>query len=393
MSGGLRLLIGLAAVGVLGASAPAYGAPGAAGSAGAASPTARIVSAPAKDSSSGSATFGFESTDGGVSFVCSLDGAAFASCTSPQSFTGLSDGSHGFSVKAADGTGNLGDPATYTWTIDTVAPSATITSGPAASSASRSASFAFTSNESAVSFNCSLDGGASTLCVSPQDYRALAPGRHTFSVRATDQAGNTGAAAAFAWTVTATDPPPGNVRGLRARIGYGLVKLTWTPPADNDFDHVYILRVAGDGSSAIPVFAGSDNGYVDKGINNARTYRYRIVTFDKAGSESSGVSVVVTPDALLLSPKPGARVTQRPRFAWRPVAGAVLYNVQLYRNGRKVLSAWPRSAGLRLGRTWRYGGRTYRLTRGQYRWYVWPAFGRVGHVQYGAPLGQSSFSV
>jgi hypothetical protein len=387
----LRLLLGLVALAALSAAAPAISAPWGPGSAGSASPTARIVSAPPPDSSSGAPTFAFESTDGGVSFVCSLDGAAFEPCTSPRSFSALNDGAHSFSVKAADANGTLGDPATYSWKIDTVAPSATITSGPSASTASRSASFTFASNEPAVSFSCSLDGGPSALCVSPQDYRALAPGKHAFSVQATDPAGNTSAAASLAWTVTATDPAPGNVRRLRTQIGYGFVKLSWTRPADNDFDHVYILRAAGDATSAIPVFGGTDNGYEDKGINNARAYRYRIVSFDKAGNESPGVRVLVSPDALLLLPKAGRRVAERPRFAWTPVPRAALYNVQLYRNGRKVLSTWPKSAGFRLGRTWRYGGHAYRLTRGQYRWYVWPAFGRVGHVQYGAPLGQSSF--
>ena len=49
--------------------------------------------------------------------------------------------------------------------------------------------FTFSSNER-VSFDCSLDGAAYTSCGSPVSYEDMDPGRHTFSVRATDAAGN-----------------------------------------------------------------------------------------------------------------------------------------------------------------------------------------------------------
>lgn len=52
-----------------------------------------------------------------------------------------------------------------------------------------SAVFTFTATQPS-SFTCSLDGAAYTPCQSPSSYSGLAPGTHTFAVRATDAAGN-----------------------------------------------------------------------------------------------------------------------------------------------------------------------------------------------------------
>jgi hypothetical protein len=66
-----------------------------------------------------------------------------------------------------------------------------------------SAQFSFSANESA-SFSCSLDGAAFTSCASPTVYSDLAPGWHTFAVRATDAAGN-------------VDPSPAEARWLATK--------------------------------------------------------------------------------------------------------------------------------------------------------------------------------
>ena len=39
---------------------------------------------------------------------------------------------------------------------------------------------------------------------------------------------------------------------------------------------------------------------------------------------------------------------------WAPVRTASYFNVQLYREGVKVLSAWPEVARLQLGKSWTY---------------------------------------
>jgi hypothetical protein len=75
---------------------------------------------PLVTSTSSGATFTFVADETGSTFQCSLDGAAYATCTSPKSYAGLADGTHTFSVVARDLAGNNDpSPATLTWTIDT----------------------------------------------------------------------------------------------------------------------------------------------------------------------------------------------------------------------------------------------------------------------------------
>src|SRR5207253_2889644 len=78
----------------------------------------------ANPTNSTSASFTFTSSETGSTFQCSLDGATFASCTSPKTYSGLAQGSHTFQVKATDASGNVDPtPDSYTWTVDTTAPS------------------------------------------------------------------------------------------------------------------------------------------------------------------------------------------------------------------------------------------------------------------------------
>ena len=169
-------------------------------------PTVTFTSTPANPTNATSATFAFSVSETGTTQQCSLDGGTFAACTSPKALTALADGSHTFQVKATDGAGNTGTPASFTWTIDTVAPTVTFTATPANPTNSTSATFAFTVSETGTTQQCSLDGGAFAACTSPKTLAGLAQGSHTFQVKATDAAGNTGTAASFTWTVDTTAP-------------------------------------------------------------------------------------------------------------------------------------------------------------------------------------------
>ncbi len=89
-------------------------------------PETAILSQPASPSTSASAAFGFSGSDiagsGIASLKCSLDGAAFAACTSPQEYSSLADGPHRFEARAIDAAGNVDPvPAVYLWIIGTAA--------------------------------------------------------------------------------------------------------------------------------------------------------------------------------------------------------------------------------------------------------------------------------
>jgi hypothetical protein len=90
--------------------------------------------------------------------------------------------------------------------IDTTAPDTTITNAPT-DGTSTDASISFTSSETGSTFECKLDDGVYGSCTSPKTYSNLSAGSHTFSVRATDSAGNTDSTpASTTWTVNTTDP-------------------------------------------------------------------------------------------------------------------------------------------------------------------------------------------
>ncbi len=290
-------------------------------------PQTTIDDGPASPTTSTDPSFEFSASEPGSTFECRRDGGAWSACTSPKDYTGLSDGSHTFDVRATDTAGNTdASPASQTWVIDTAAPSSTAafpvasgnytvaewnagcptsglcgtysdgsgsgvvdvevsirqgsgdywdgtgftstsevwdaatiaggdweygfdaanfpadgsytvrvrahddagnTESPSARTFdfdatepettidsvqpdptnSPNATFDFSSNEPGSTFECSIDGGAWSVCTSPKNYLGLADGSHSFDVRATDPAGNTdGNPATTFWSVDTVDP-------------------------------------------------------------------------------------------------------------------------------------------------------------------------------------------
>ena len=79
-------------------------------------PNTSITSGPSGTVSSTTATFAFTATEAGSTFECRLDGGAWGACTSPKSYTGITAGSHTFSVRAKDAAGNVdSSPASRSW--------------------------------------------------------------------------------------------------------------------------------------------------------------------------------------------------------------------------------------------------------------------------------------
>ncbi len=211
----------------------------------------------------------------------------------------------------------------------------------------------------------------------------------------TDHAGNT-AAAGFALRYDAT--PPGKVSVLWAQAGNRAATLRWRAPADRDVASFVITRRGGPrrpGKVAERVvYDGGGRSFKDRGLANGFRYRYRVTSVDHAGNRSAPATTAVLPRKIyLLAPPGAARLVSPPLLRWLPRAGARYYNVQLFRGGRKILSAWPSRRALALRRQWRYRGRRYVLSPGRYRWYVWPGLGSRSKARYGRLLGKRSFVV
>jgi hypothetical protein len=148
-----------------------------------------ITAKPAATSAAAAPSFSFTSA-AYSSFACKLDTGAFASCTSPQAYAALADGSHTFTVHAADANGVATADAVYSWTINTVAPtlnplSLKVTGGTTTATATFS-------HAVYTSFQCALDTGAFAACSSGAGFSVTTgSGTHTVKVRAVDAAGAT----------------------------------------------------------------------------------------------------------------------------------------------------------------------------------------------------------
>jgi len=349
-------------------------------------PVVTISSHPANPSNVTSPSFEFSASES-ASFQCKLDSGAFAACPSPG-YDNLVDGSHTITVQATDAAGNTGETS-YSWTIDTAPPTVTITEKPSDPSGVRLATVRFSAAEPST-FQCNLDGSGFEPCSSPASYAGLADGGHAFGVRATDAAGNVGAASA-SWTIDATAPQTTIDSAPALRTTARSAVFTFSASESATFQ----CRL--DGGSFAPCGSPSSYAGLASGV-----HRFAVRAIDAAGNVDATpagsewtVAVVTRTVArsALFAPAAGARVTRPPLLRWRPVRGATYYNVQLYRAGRKVLTAWPTQTRLQLRAQWRFNGRAQRLEPGVYRWYVWPGRGQITARRYGKVLGSSTFVV
>jgi hypothetical protein len=191
-------------------------------------PDTTVDSAPSGALSQHDASVTFHSDVAGASFQCSLNGGAWAACTSPVHYTALADGSYEFAVRAISGAGVDPSPAKATWTVDTTAPDTTVTSAPAALTNDPQATFAFDATQSGATFECNLDSGAWQACTSPKTYSSLADGSHSFEARAKDPAGNVDASPGQAsWAVDTTPPQTTVASGPSGKVPTGPLTVSF----------------------------------------------------------------------------------------------------------------------------------------------------------------------
>jgi hypothetical protein len=183
------------------------------------------------NSESTSIKFAFSGTDNGVGvghLECNIDNSRYVACTSPFEFRNLvGDGTHKFSVREVDHVGNINfSPASFTWTVDTLAPSTTISRAIDGNKTildngtitdSDSMSFEFSGEDTGGNedsgvgishFECNIDNSRYVACTSPFVFpNILKDGSHTFTVLSVDNAGNRDfSPESFIWIVDTLEP-------------------------------------------------------------------------------------------------------------------------------------------------------------------------------------------
>lgn len=192
-------------------------------------PITSITGSPPNPSNQPQPTFSYTSNQANCTFEIMLDagawvpkGAGISTQVGP-----LPDGSHTFHVRATDPLGNVDPtPPSYTWVIDTVPPVTTINTKPPNPDTNASPTFTYSANKAGCVFQTQIDGGAWSAPPSASGSKTLGPlasGSHTFSVRATDLAGNTDPAPpTYTWMLNV---PPASGGGGGGGGGCGLTGL------------------------------------------------------------------------------------------------------------------------------------------------------------------------
>ena len=160
-------------------------------------PQATIDGGPGGLTNAATLSFTFSASEAGSTFDCAIDAAAYAACTSPATYTALTDGDHTFRVRAIDAAGNpdAGD-ATRGFTLDRTPPPAPVISSPAEDATQSSSTVTLVGTAEAgatvevregtelLGTATAGDGGAWT-----PDIAAVADGTHTYGTpRATPPA-------------------------------------------------------------------------------------------------------------------------------------------------------------------------------------------------------------
>jgi hypothetical protein len=198
---------------------------------------------------------------------------------------------------------------------------------------------------------------------------------------------------------------------VKAEIATKGVVLRWAGSADT-FSYAVVRRPGLRSAKPSTIYTGPARRFVDRKLENGVKYRYTVTAYDEAGNGTARALTALptsvrsaptrsTPKhakpaantPALTRPAPGARISAPPLLTWSAVAKATYYNVQLWRDGVKILSIWTKHPKFRVERSWRYDGHRYALTPGTYKWFVWPGFLRPADNSYGKLVGSRTFVV
>lgn len=166
------------------------------------------------------------------------------------------------------------------------------------------------------------------------------------------------------------------------------VQLHWVNPKAPDLARVMVIL-----NRKHAPRSAADGNLIYSGLRTSAAVRLRpgasgfvaLYAFDRSGNASRPARGIVSLASLIpLRPVTGSRVTAAPRLTWAPKQGTAYYNVQIFRNGRRIVVGWPSGASYRLP--------TELLTPGIYTWYVWPAIKHAGAAPtFGDLIGRATF--
>ena len=177
-------------------------------------------------------------------------------------------------------------------------------------------------------------------------------GRASVTATCTDRAGNV---TTRAYRVRYDATAPGVT--VRASSGARMATLRWR--VTGEARHFLLWRwTSGRPATRRVVYRGRRHRFVDRRLVDGRRYRYKLVAVDRAGNR-----------------------------------GARFYNVQLVRDGHRVLSDWPTRAVYHLPATWTYRRAPQALGPGTYTWYVWAAVRKGHRYQFGRLVGRRRFTI
>ena len=184
----------------------------------------------------------------------------------------------------------VGVPLTSGATADQT-PTPVISSAPALVTKSTTATFTFTDADLAATFECRLDTGDFSVCLSPAAYSSLSDGQHTFYVRAVDPLASepTSATASYTWTIDTVPPPPPTILGPPNPTNSTSASFTF---ADSEAGVTFACRLDASGFPPCP----NPASYAGPLADGEHTLRARAV--DAAGNVSAPSSYTWTIDTV-----------------------------------------------------------------------------------------------
>ncbi len=189
-------------------------------------PPAPSITLPVSGTLGNNLSMTFTGTDSGpgtTRFQCTVSTSSqtdtWQNCTSAYVPQNLPDGIYWLKVRMVDQAGNISPPSSARrFILDKTPPDTSVTADIGAPvgfptfTREITANFSFTATKSRanenLTFTCKLDTNAPTTCTSPQSLPGLSAGRHTFTLSAADDAGNSeaGGPEVFTWTVDTQFP-------------------------------------------------------------------------------------------------------------------------------------------------------------------------------------------